>query len=203
VSGTCSPSFVHPKPERGVCRFRTWVVFLSIAIGTSAGAHAQTTTPEEVTRQYLDAMRQREWSEIARLTHPDAIAELRSLLEPLFVSALPEADDFRQEFLGVRTPTEAQALSDATVFINFVRLMSGRVPALDDALRTAVIDPIGHVLRGDTAFVVFRSTTTVEGMPVSNLAVLSLRRAGDTWRGLLTGDFSSLATALRHALDKE
>jgi hypothetical protein len=161
---------------------------------------AQADTPESVTLEYLDAMRERDWNRIARLTHPDAFGELRELLHPLFESRLPEADDFRQQFLGVRTLGEAQALTDTTVFINFLRFMGERVPALEDASRRAVIEPIGHIVQADTAYVVYRSTTTMQGMPISTMAVFSLRQVGETWRGLLTGDFTALATALRQAL---
>lgn len=162
---------------------------------------AQQGVPEDVAMEYLALMRQRDWSGVTRLTHPDAMAELRSLLDPLFTSTRPEADDFRLQLLGIRTAAEAQALSDTTTFINFLEAMSDRVPAIDDVMRRAVVEPIGHVVRGDTAYVVYRSTISIEGMPVSTLAVVALLRAGDTWRGLLGGDFSSLATALRQALD--
>jgi len=173
----------------------TAIVVLAVVPAT-----AQQEPPEDVAMQYLALMRERDWAGIARLTHPDAMAELRYLLDPLFTSTRPEADDFRLQLLGIRTATEAQALSDTTAFINFLEAMGERVPAIDDVLRRAVVEPIGHLMRGDTAFVVYRSTITVETMPVSTLAVLPLLRAGATWRGLLTGDFSSLATALRQAL---
>jgi hypothetical protein len=171
-----------------------------LGVGIPVGLAAQAETPEAVTQNYLDAMRRRDWKEIATLTHPDAFIELRQLLHPLFESSLPEADDFRQEFLGVRTVDEAKALTDTTVFINFLRLMGERLPPIEDGLRRAVIEPIGHVARGDTAYVVYRSTTTVQAMPVSTLSVFSLRAVGDTWRAQLTADFTSLATALRQAL---
>ena len=161
---------------------------------------AQQETPEDVAMQYLALMRSRDWTGIARLTHPEAMVELRSLLDPLFTSTRPEADDFRLQLLGVRTAAEAQALSDTTTFINFLDAMGERVPAIDDVMRRATVEPIGHVARGDTAYVVYRTTITIENMPVSTLSVLPLLRAGDAWRGLLSGDFSSLATALRQAL---
>jgi hypothetical protein len=177
------------------------VLVLSIAaLITPAALVAQAETPESVTLDYLDAMRRRDWNDIARLTHPDAFGELRALLQPLFESSLPEADDFRQQFLGVRTLGEAQALTDTTVFINFLRFVGERVPALEDESRRAVTEPVGHFVHADTAYVVYRSTTTMQGMPISTLSVFSLRQVGDTWRGLLTGDFTALATALRQAL---
>lgn len=172
----------------------------ALVVFAAVPAVAQQELPEDVATEYLALMRARDWAGIARLTHPDAMAELRSLLDPLFTSTRPEADDFRLQLLGVRTVAEAQALSDTTTFINFLDAMGERVPAIDDVMRRATVEPIGHVARGDTAYVVYRTTITVEGMPVSTLSVLPLLRAGAVWRGLLSGDFTSLATALRQAL---
>jgi hypothetical protein len=176
-------------------------VLLAIPLATPVALPAQTETPEAVAEQYFRAMRSENAAAVAKLMHPDALAELRDLLDPLFQSTLPEADDFRQRFLGVRTVTEAQALSDTTVFLNFLGSLADQLPVFGAALRGASMETLGHVTEGaDTAHVVYRVTVEIEDLTVRRITVLSLRRHGETWRGLLTGDYSELAAVLRATL---
>ena len=184
-----------------VHRMPLLVVTLAVCLGSLESLTAQTEPPEAVAERYFAAMRVEDAVAVAQLMHPDALAELRGLLEPLFLSTLPEANDFRQRFLGVRTAAEAQALSDTTVFVNFLGSLSGQVPLFGAALRGASMEALGHVSEGaDTAHVVYRVTVEIESLTVQRMAVVSLRRYGDTWRGLLTGDYSQLATVLRATL---
>lgn len=162
---------------------------------------AQAEPPEVVAVRYFEAMRSEDAAALARVTHPDALAELRRLLAPLFESELPEADEFRQRLLGVRTAAEARALSDTTVFANFIRALGSQLPVFAQALRSSSMEPVGHVMEGpDTAHVVYRVKVPLEGITVERIAVLSLGRYGDTWGALLSGDYSELARVLRETL---
>lgn len=172
-----------------------------VTVALAGQARAQENTPEAVAASYLSAMQASDWVSMAGLMHPEALHQLREYLDPLFASAVPEAEAFRQQFLGVRTVAEAAALSDTTVFTNFVRALNARDRTAAQALGSARIEQIGHVTEGpDVAHVVYRATLDVEGMSVTNVSVMTLKRAGDGWRVLLTGDYSALATALRQAL---
>jgi hypothetical protein len=172
-----------------------------IAVAWPASLAAQAETPEDVARQYFVAMRSEDAAALARVTHPAALAELRDLLAPLFASTLPEADEFRQRLLGVRTVPEARALSDTTVFANFIRALGGQLPIFTEALRSSSMEPVGHVIEGsDTAHVVYRVMIPLEGITLERMAVLSLGRQGETWRALLSGDYSELARVLRETL---
>jgi hypothetical protein len=63
------------------------------------------------------------------------------------------------------------------------------------------MEPVGHVKEGsDTAHVVYRVEIPLEGITIERMAVLSLGRQGETWRALLSGDYSELARVLREAL---
>lgn len=172
-----------------------------VTVALAGPVRAQEHAPESVAASYLSAMQASDWTSMAGLMHPDALHQLREYLAPLFASTVPEAEAFRQQFLGVRTAAEAAALTDTTVFTNFVRALNARNPTAAQALGTARIEQIGHVIEGpDVAHVVYRATLDVEGMSVTNVGVMTLKRAGDGWGVLLTGDYSALATALRQAL---
>ncbi len=67
-------------------------------------------------------------------------------------------------------------------------------------MQTATMDVLGHVMEGDTAHVVSRVTVSYQSIEVSKMEVSSFRRANGQWRGLLTGDLSALAKAIRDAV---
>jgi hypothetical protein len=176
-------------------------LLLAAVLADPAPLAAQAETPETVARRYFETIRSEDAAGLARVTHPAALAELRALLTPLFESRLPEADEFRQRLLGVRTVSEARALSDTTVFANFVRALGSQLPVFAEALRSSSITPVGHVMEGpDTAHVVYRVTIPFDGITLERTAVLSLGRRGESWGALLSGDYSELARVLRETL---
>ena len=68
------------------------------------------------------------------------------------------------------------------------------------ALRTATVDVLGHVAEDTDAHVVFRMTMLVQGIEMTQLDVITLRRHGEEWRGLLAGDLAAVAQAIRMQL---
>jgi hypothetical protein len=180
---------------------RTIGVCIALLTGLAAGATAQAVeTPEQVAGQFVDAMRAGNWGGMAHWMHPDALHQMRSLLQPLFESN--EADDVRQQILGNPSKTDATAMSDSAVFAALMQIMIQQEPSVVTALRSAQVQMLGHVAEGqDTVHVVYRMTMTIEGLTISRMDVFSLAHAPAGWRGLLKGDFSALASAIRAAID--
>ena len=57
--------------------------------------------------------------------------------------------------------------------------------------------PVGHVAEGNDAHVVFRLKVAADdGVTITKVQAMSLRRLGPTWRVLLSGEFEGLAAAL-------
>jgi hypothetical protein len=76
-------------------------------------------------------------------------------------------------------------------------------PEFQSILGAAETDMLGHVSEGpDLAHVVYRMRLTVEGVAITKLDVMSLRRAGSEWRGLLKGDIEGMAEAIRRQMEK-
>jgi hypothetical protein len=146
----------------------------------------------------MAATRAGAWDSVASLMHPDALRSLRGLLTPVLQH--PGGDEIRRQLFDVRSIAEADGLSDAAIFSRLTRASMGE-PTLAEAMRNASIDILGIVAEGaDTAHVVFRLAMTVDDIPVSRMDVMTLGRYQDTWRGLLKGDVSALAAALRRSL---
>ena len=123
---------------------------------------------------------------------------MRQLLAALFEA--PNADQIRQQLLGVSTVAEARALSDTAVFASLIR-MTSQQGGLADVFKSAKVQVLGHVNEGsDTIHVVYRMAMTVNGIPITKMDVMSLARSPVGWRGLLKGDVSALAARIRAAL---
>jgi hypothetical protein len=100
--------------------------------------------------------------------------------------------------LGVHSLKEAQALSDAAFFAAFISHIMHSKAEVIDFLRDSKIEVIGHVVQGaDTVHIVYRLDYEKDDVGVSKMDVFSMRRMGNTWRGLLSGDFRMLGAMLR------
>ena len=155
-----------------------------------------TETPEQVAARYLHAMSAQQGDTMAALTHPGALKQLRSLLAPLVEA--PSLDQAREDLLGVHSLTEAQALSDTAFFAAFISHVMHAKTDVMDFLRDSKIQVIGHVQEGaDTVHIVYRLDYEKGDVGVSKMDVFSMRRMGNTWRGLLSGDFRMLGAMLR------
>jgi hypothetical protein len=167
---------------------------------TISSATAQTTDPEQVARQYTQAMQAGDWMGMAALMHPAALRELRDLFDPIF--AMPGAERTVPMLLGVSTMDEARTLSDTGLFAGFIQFMVNQDPNVASALSTAKVDVIGHVPEGNDAHVVFRTTLEVQGITMTQMDVITMRPSGSEWRGLLAGDLAAVAQAIRTQLSQ-
>jgi hypothetical protein len=167
-----------------------------LAPASAVVAQGRVETPEVVTQQYGAAMRTNDWIGAAELMHPDALAKFRRMFLPL-VNA-DSTGQLCQRLFAASSASELAGLPDAELFARFFRTLVSDAPELSGMFAGSDLVPIGHVLEGDDiAHVVFRMKVAAkDGVTLTKVQALSLRRAGPTWRVLLSGDFEGLATAL-------
>jgi hypothetical protein len=152
-------------------------------------------TPEAVTRQFGAATRANDWVGTAQLMHPDALARFRSMFLPIV--AADSTGQLCQRLFATTSAAEVAALPDPELFARFFRTLVSGAPELNGMFASADLVPVGHVLEGnDVAHVVFRMKVAAEGVTITKVQAMSLRRSGQTWRVLLSGDFEGLAAAL-------
>lgn len=160
------------------------------------GAQAATETPEEVVRQYTEAMRGGEWQTAARLMHPEALEQFRRMLLPAFETETP-GRELRDQFFDGLPSSRIRHLSDTTFFERFFRGMMTLSPELLGVVQGSEVTMVGHVSEGqDIAHVVYRMQMKMDELTVTRLDVMSVKRHGPTWRALLTGSMEGLAAAL-------
>jgi hypothetical protein len=178
------------------------LVLLTLAVYPGpASSQASTESPQQVATRFVEAMRSGDWNGMATLMHPGALRQMRDILGVLLDA--PNADDVRQQLLGVTTIVEARALSDTALFAALMRATMQRDASLADVLKSSQVEFLGQVDEGsDTTHVVYRMAMTIEGTPITRMDVMSLARSPHGWRGLLKGDISALGAALRAAVQK-
>ena len=171
------------------------IVTLAVVSGcTSDGSPAVAGSPEEAASDFTQAMRSRDWDRLSSLMHSDALSEFRGMLRP--VIHLPEAGDFRRALFGSLDIETIRDLSDAEFFAGFMGAMFSQTPMIGEVLEGAKMKVIGRIMEGETAHVVSRLQMSVDEIDISKIEVMSFRQEGGDWRAMLTGDVSSVATAI-------
>jgi hypothetical protein len=175
---------------------RTLAIGVAALSASSLPARAQDRpeTPEAVTRQFGAAMRANDWVGTAQLMHPDALAHFRGMFLPILRA--DTSGQLCQRLFATTSSAEIAALPDVELFARFFRTLVSGTPELGGMFAGADMVPVGHVREGDDAHVVFRMKVAADGVTITKVQAMSLRRSGLTWRVLLSGEFEGLATAL-------
>ena len=162
---------------------------------------AATETPESVVERYTAAMQRGDWKASAALMHPDALQKLKRMFRPIVFAVTAPGLDVGKTFFGLRTPAEFDRLSDAQAYERLMATVTKMNPEVSSALATSKSQILGHVLEApDTAHVVYRMTVKTQGISVTKVAVMPVKKVGTTWGGLLTGDIEGMAAALSRAI---
>lgn len=169
------------------------------------GQDAPSSTPEAVAERALLALQENRIDDFADAMHPEALKGFRKI----FVELLDAADDDDQAdqlltlFAGVDSVEALRTLDHHAFFVAFYKGITQVRPELKAVLASAKLETLGHVMEGeDIAHVVYRMSAGFEGIALSKMQVLSLRRTPDGWAMLLSGDIEGVTSALRQRFGK-
>lgn len=162
-------------------------------------------SPESVVQAYVAAMKAGQYAQTAEFMHPEALEKFRTMMLPL-VEASAGTDEEKgllAFFRGVKDVEALKKLSPAEFFAAFFAGLAESSPGMKEALSSASTTVIGSVPEGDVIHVVSRTSVGVEGIGLSKMEVVSLKRAGEDWRVLLSGNIEGIAQALKKAFSRE
>ena len=173
-------------------------IVLAGAMFTVLACQKADVAPDNVARAYSQALAGGDYAGAARLTHPEALKQLRGLFEPL-VEASPE--EVGAMLFQVQSKSDFDNLADTLLFSRFINGIFGLRPELGEMMKTATTNVLGHVKGGvDTVFVVAKTEITVEGVAVSQYEVMPMARHEGEWRALMKADFANMAQAMRQMI---
>jgi len=174
-----------------------WIAALLLVPASFAAAQA---TPEEAAAAFGAALKANDWPAAARLMHPQALQQLRGMFEPLI--AMPGVEQLGDRLFGAHSQAEFAAIPDTILFASFLRASLSQQPGLTDAMRTAVISPLGHIAAGgDTVLVVSRVAISIDSLTITQFDVMPFVPLDGRWRGLLKADFTNMAKLLERSLN--
>ncbi|MCA0269037.1 MAG: hypothetical protein LCH53_07450 [Bacteroidetes bacterium] len=156
-------------------------------------------TPEAVATRMFEAMRAGNFDAVAAETHPDAQRSIHD-----FALMLAERDTtgiFMGMFFDEGTPGALRELPPEQAYARFIGAALRLQPAVMEALQTMRATILGTVYEGDSlAHVVQRSVTTVQGVSMTKMEVVSFKRAENGWKALLKGDIAAMTELIRTQL---
>ena len=159
----------------------------------AAGLVAQD-TPRTAAEAYLAAMQAADWERASELTHPAALADLKTVLATL--AASDTAGEMLEPLFGVHSAVEFDRLTAVQVYTRLLQRVGAR-EQVADAMRQMEMRILGEIPEEpDLVHVVYRVETRLEEGSMSRVQVLTLRREGQRWLALLNGDVRGLAEVL-------
>lgn len=178
------------------------LVVLAFAASLLPPAAVAQDTPEAAAKVYAEAIKRSDYAAAARLTHPDALKQLREMFAPMMSS--PElAGQVGPMFFGVRTRADYDKMADSTIFATFLGNVMAQQAGLGEMMKTATVDVLGHVKGGvDTVFVVARVGVTLEGTTITQYDVQPFTKHQGQWRGLLKADLTNMAAMMQQQLGR-
>lgn len=159
----------------------------------------QSDSPEQIVKKAIDAMKEDRMDDFAELMHPDALQSFKDSMVSIVEGAtkLGQEKQILRLFDGVASADDLTKLDGAQVFVSFMRGYGRLRPEMRKSLAETEAHIVGHVAEGkEFAHVVCRMTMTVEGVKVTKLEVISVKRTDSGWAMLLRGDIETMAAAL-------
>jgi hypothetical protein len=167
--------------------------------GTAAST-ASNGTPESAARVFAEALRSGDFAAAARAMHPSALHQFRTLFQPML--SAPKTREAARQMFGM-TLEQLAVAPDTVLFAALLKTMLAQEEGLADAMRSATIEPLGHVARGDTMLVVTRTTIAVEGVSMTQFDVMPFILDDGQWWGLLKADLTNLAAMMNRAVNEQ
>lgn len=183
-----------------------WTPLSAWAEPTPASVAPAMQTPEEVAKAALEAMRESRLGDYARMMHPEAAANFKQMMLPVFSEAFENGEE--QELLSIFPEVESLAqlemMDSAEFFQVFLEGVFSARPDFQEVLAGTEMTVLGSVAEGDShAHVVYRGSIALEEVKVTKVGVVSFQRTETGWGMLLSGEFEGLANALQQRFGPE
>jgi|GEM_PF-2325722 len=176
--------------------------YLSSAQTTSApAAEAQVAakTPEQITSEYFEFLRQHDWEGVAGLFDSTSLKEFRELMSWIQSDEVGEVrDSLYQALFGPDADAESVArLSDESYFASLLAGVMQQVAALG-GLDFEKLEVLGSLPEGDdVVHVVTRATVTVGEIEGESMEVISFRQREGGWKILPSGKLKGIPAQLK------
>lgn len=175
---------------------RSFVLACVVGLALSLPAGAQKgKSPEDIAREMFSVTRQSDWATYAKLLHPDALAEFKRMFREII--AADTSAEMGKLFFNAANVQAYDSQDAGVLFERFMFNLAKNSPQFAEALKTAEGSVVGTVAeRTDLAHVVYRSSAATEGIAISKVNVVTLRKHKGEWKVLLSGSIEGMAARM-------
>lgn len=159
---------------------------------------AQAKTPTETAQEYFDNLKHERYESAAAMFDQVALRTFRESFSFLMELPAETGTPAIRIFFGPQsTPASVKKLQDGQFYALMMKsLMNMAGKANFDRLQIIGVLPESP----DLAHVVSRNSVTVQGVTVEKMEVLSMKKQGDGWKLLMSGEFKGYASKLKSSL---
>lgn len=173
------------------------IILMMFSLPIARARQAPADSPEAVVVAMNEAMAKGDWKASATWFDPKALKDFRAMLAPV-LDAVPngQGGSMIAMLFDAESADSLKRASDAEYFASFI---AGTMRMSGSELESNEI--IGSVAEGDDLrHVVTRSTASAQGVRITNMEVISLRKTPQGWRVLLKGDMTGMVETLKSRL---
>jgi len=181
---------------------KLFIVCAMLTLSTSVFA----ATPEEIASAYFDAFRRGDMAAVSAAMHPEETSKFQAMIVPVLEKGLAAEDD-RAELLGLDVLIGGDSIeylyteAPDVFFTRFMKWLLELNPTMKSSMAGATVQPLGHVDEGELVHVVYRMQMDMLGARISQISAISLKKDGDTWKLMLTGEIEGMGKLLEANLD--
>jgi len=169
------------------------LIFTVLLVSFSPPSLPAASSPEQVVKEYMAALKAEGMGAVARYIHPDELKRFKAMLMPMLRrDATQKSEVIRGLFGADATLASVEAMPPSDFLSSFMRIAGEQ---LEDA-KIGDVEILGSVRENETVHVVARTGTSIKGVTIKGMEVISVKRAGADWKLALSGDLEGMAAAL-------
>jgi len=161
-------------------------------------------TPEALLAEYFTAFKAGDLETMSKIMHENDLEKLKREMMPVVERGINSVksgigqDEVAKRLFSEDDDVEAiRAESAQMFFIRFMEWVHELNPNMKSAMSGATIQPIGHVMDGEVAHVVYRVSVEMAGTKFNQVTVMSAKKSGDEWKLMLTGEIEGMGKLLQ------
>ncbi len=163
-------------------------------------------TPEDMIKLYFEAFKAGDHELMAANMHPDELAKLKKELIPVIARGIDAVEGgVSRDQLAMKLFADTDPIdvimneSPQEFFVRFMSWVNRMNPMMKNAMAGSTIDTLGFVPEDDMAHVVYRVNINLMGARVRDMNVMSVKKLGDAWKLMLSGEVEGMGKLLQRA----
>jgi hypothetical protein len=183
-------------------RFVMLAVLAAGLVSPGSAAAQKADSPEAFAMTYITATQAGDWDKIASYMHPEALTQFKTMYGEL--AAMVPTGQIYANLFGVADSAAFAAAPPEALFSSFMKIVTVAMPGLADAMAGSSNEIIGGIPEQKTGIthLVYRMKFDVDGISMTKIEVMPLKKYDGAWRAMLTGDLEGMAAGMKQQIEQ-